>query len=69
MPIHHRVLSISALLFAPLLVTTPTNTLAQQSYPYSCEWISEVTPNAVIRFSSTNGVGTYNGALLSRASA
>lgn len=33
-------------------------------HPYSCQWVSEVTPDAVIRFSSTNGVGTYNGALV-----
>ena len=31
--------------------------------PSSCQWVSEVTPDAVIRFSSTNGVGTYNGIL------
>lgn len=35
--------------------------LASQ-YPYSCTWRSQVSPNAAISFSSTNGVGTYNGA-------
>ena len=49
---------------APLLLTSPTIALAEQSLPYSCQWVSEVTPDAVIRFSSTNGVGTYKGALL-----
>lgn len=39
---------------------------AQQSFPYSCEWLSEVTPEVVIRFSDTNGVGTYRGALFTR---
>lgn len=49
---------------APLLVAAPATAFAQQSFPYSCQWVSELTPDAVIRFSSTNGVGTYNGALL-----
>ena len=48
----------------PLLVSASPVAMAQQSYPYSCQWISEVTPAAVIRFSSTNGVGVYTGALL-----
>lgn len=39
---------------------------AQQSFPYSCEWVSEVTPEAVIRFTGTNGVGAYRGALTYR---
>lgn len=55
--------TITAIL-APLIVTAPATVLAQQSFPYSCQWVSEVTPDAVIRFSSTNGVGTYNGAFL-----
>ena len=45
------------------VLAAPLTAHAQQSYPYSCEWISEVTPDAVIRFSSTNGVGTYKGVL------
>ena len=60
----HGVKTLIAALLAPLLLTAPSTSQAQQSYPYSCEWVSEVTPNAVIRFSNTNGVGTYNGALL-----
>ena len=55
---------IAAAVLAPLLVSVPSVTWAQQSYPYSCQWVSEVTPDAVIRFSSTNGVGSYNGVLL-----
>lgn len=53
-----------AALLTPLLVAAPSVALAQQSFPYSCEWVSEVTPDAVIRFTSTNGVGSYKGALL-----
>lgn len=37
--------------------------IAKGEYPYSCQWISEVTPDAVIRFSSTNGTGAYFGTL------
>jgi hypothetical protein len=51
-------------LLAPLLLSLPSTSQAQQSYPYSCEWVSEVTPGAVIRFSSTNGIGDYKGTLL-----
>lgn len=40
--------------------------VAQGEYPYSCEWVSEVTPEAVIRFSSTNGTGTHFGDLFYR---
>jgi hypothetical protein len=54
---------VSALL-APILVAAPSVALAEQSFSYSCEWVSEVTPDAVIRFSSTNGVGSYKGSLL-----
>ena len=60
----HGVKTLITALLVPLLLTAPSTSQAQQSYPYACEWVSEVTPNAVIRFSSTNGVGTYNGALL-----
>lgn len=55
--------TITAIL-APLLVAAPATAFAQQSFPYSCQWVSEVTPDAVIRFSSTNGVGAYKGALV-----
>ena len=51
-------------LLAPLLTAAPSIVFAEQSFPYSCQWISEVTPDAVIRFTSTNGVGSYKGALL-----
>ena len=50
---------LSALLMAP-----PSIARAEQGFAYSCQWISEVTPDAVIRFTSTNGVGVYTGALL-----
>lgn len=53
-----------ATVLAPLLLAAPAPVLAQQSFPYSCQWVSEVTPDAVIRFSSTDGVGTFRGALL-----
>jgi hypothetical protein len=55
---------IAAAVLAPLLVAAPSVAWAEQSFPYSCQWISEVTPDAVIRFTSTNGVGSYKGALL-----
>jgi hypothetical protein len=55
---------IAAAVLAPLLVAAPSVARAEQSFPYSCQWISEVTPDAVIRFTSTNGVGSYKGALL-----
>ena len=50
---------LSALLLAP-----PSIARAEQGFAYSCQWISEVTPDAVIRFTSTNGVGVYTGDLL-----
>lgn len=53
-----------AAVLAPLMLAPAAPVLAQQSFPYACQWVSEVNPDAVIRFSSTNGVGTYNGALL-----
>ena len=34
--------------------------------PYSCEWISEASPDAVIRFNRTSGVGVYSGFLYYR---
>jgi len=46
------------------LLTTPSLLFAQQTYPYSCKWISEVTPDAEIRFENTNGIGRYSGELL-----
>ena len=55
---------IAAAVLAPLLVASPSVAWAEQSFPYSCQWVSEVTPDAVIRFTSTNGVGSYKGALL-----
>ena len=48
---------------AALAVVVPSTVQAQRFHPYSCEWVSEVTANAVIRFSSINGVGTFNGVL------
>jgi len=46
------------------LTSVPLNSLAQQSYPYSCKWISEVTSDLLIQFTSTNRAGTYSGDLL-----
>ena len=46
------------------LTSVPLNSLAQQSYPYSCKWISEVTPDVLIQFTSTNRAGTYSGDLI-----
>ena len=51
-----------ASLVAGTLLTAPT-ALAQQQYPYACVWESEVTPGAKIQFTSTNGIGGYQGAL------
>lgn len=53
-------------LLAILLSAAPSAARAERSFPYGCEWISEVSPDAVIRFSSTNGTGVYNGALIYR---
>ena len=47
---------------AGILLIAPT-ALAQQQYPYSCTWKSQVTPGAKIKFTSTNGIGGYQGAL------
>ena len=47
---------------AGILLIAPT-ALAQQQYPYSCTWKSQVTPGAKIQFTSTNGIGGYQGAL------
>lgn len=49
-------LVVGTLLAAPMA-------LAQQQYPYSCIWKSTVTPGAKIQFTSTNGIGAYQGAL------
>lgn len=54
---------IAAAILAPLLVSAPAVAWAEQSFPYACDWVSEVTPDVVIRFTSTNGVGFYKGAL------
>ena len=37
--------------------------MAQQQYPYSCTWTSQVAPAATIQFTSTNGIGGYQGAV------
>ena len=47
---------------AGIFLIAPT-ALAQQQYPYSCTWKSQVTPGAKIQFTSTNGIGGYQGAL------
>ena len=52
------------LVLAGVLGASPV--LAQGGYPYSCEWVSEITPEAVIRFTSTNGTGTHYGNLFYR---
>ena len=45
----------------PLLLSPAA--MAQQQYPYSCTWTSQVAPAAKIQFTSTNGIGGYQGAL------
>ena len=47
---------------AGIFLIAPT-ALAQPQYPYSCTWKSQVTPGAKIQFTSTNGIGGYQGAL------
>ena len=47
---------------AGIFFLAPT-ALAQPQYPYSCIWKSQVTPGAKIQFTSTNGIGGYQGAL------
>ena len=47
---------------AGILLIAPT-ALAQKQYPYSCTWKSQVTPKAKIQFTSTNGIGGFQGAL------
>ena len=47
---------------AGIFLIVPT-ALAQQLYPYACTWKSQVTPGAKIQFTSTNGIGGYQGAL------
>ncbi|WP_338438713.1 hypothetical protein [Synechococcus elongatus] len=61
----NRLLTLSTILSLSAIASfIATSAQAQPtSFPYRCEWKSEVTPDAVIRFNSTNGVGTYNGAL------
>lgn len=51
-----------ASVIAGTLLATPA-VIAQQQYPYSCSWKSQVSPGAKIQFTSTNGVGGYQGAL------
>jgi hypothetical protein len=54
-----------AALITSLALTSPSR--AQNAFPYACEWVSEVTPDAVIRFThTTNGAGSYHGALFYR---
>ena len=53
-----------AAVLAPLLLVAPKTALADASFPDACSWVSEVTPDAVIRFTRSNGVGLYSGALL-----
>jgi len=57
---HLSLLKIPVL--AGMLLVRPVQAQAN-TYPYSCKWISQVSANAVISFSSTNGVGIYNGSL------
>ena len=49
-------------LIAGTLLASPV-AMAQQQYPYSCTWTSQVVPGAKIQFTSTNGIGGYQGAL------
>jgi len=54
-------LEVASLVAGTLL--TAATALAQQQYHYSCIWRSNVTPGAKIQFTSTNGIGGYQGAL------
>lgn len=56
----NKILALVTLCF----ISIPLDSHAQQSYPYSCKWISEVTPDVLIQFTSTNRVGTYSGNLI-----
>lgn len=47
---------VGIMLIAPM-------SIAQQQHHYSCTWQSQVTPGATIQFTSTNGVGGYQGSL------
>lgn len=53
----------SAVLLALLSIASPS-AFAKSPFSYTCRWVSEVTPDAVIQFTSTNGTGTYQGSLL-----
>ena len=50
-------------LVAGALLLSPALAFAQQHYPYSCTWTSQVIPEASIQFTSTNGIGGYQGAV------
>ena len=52
----------AGLVVAGIFLIAPT-ALAQPQYPYSCTWKSQVTAGAKIQFTSTNGIGGYQGAL------
>lgn len=52
------------LVVLPVLALVARTDTAYANLPYKCQWVSEVTPDAVIRFTNTTGVGVYNGALL-----
>ena len=49
---------------AVVLGSTPAQ--ARSPELYRCEWISEASPDAVIRFNRTSGVGVYSGFLYYR---
>jgi len=49
-------------ILAGILIALPFPAQANL-YRYTCKWKSQASPNAVISFSSTNGTGTYNGAM------
>lgn len=46
---------------AAVMVGSPA--VAQRGLSYPCEWVSEVTSEAVVRFTTTNGTGAYFGSL------
>lgn len=60
---------ITAAGLAALLGCTPSLAQTGPSLPYRCQWVSEVTPDAVIRFRSSNGAGLYSGTLIYRGRA
>ena len=52
-----------ASLVAGTLISAPLGSSAQLQYPYTCVWNSQINSNAKIQFTSTNGIGGFQGAV------